>query len=113
MPDLERIGGVTGWQRAAALAAVHRIEMSSHLYPEISAHLLAATPTCHFLEYVDWADKIVREPLRIVDGHVRPLPGRSGATAWPSTMRRGSLALLPARATETRNVQAGAADVNV
>jgi mandelate racemase len=68
MPDLERIGGVTGWQRAAALAAIHRIEMSSHLYPEISAHLLAATPTCHYLEYVDWADKIVEQPLRIVDG---------------------------------------------
>jgi len=31
-------------------------------------HLLAATPTAHFLEYVDWANKIVREPLRIVDG---------------------------------------------
>jgi len=68
MPDLERIGGVTGWQRAAALAATHRIAMSSHLFPEISVHLLAATPTCHFLEYVDWADKIVEEPLRIVDG---------------------------------------------
>ena len=56
MPDLERIGGVTGWLRAAALAATHRIEMSSHLYSEVSAHLLAATPTCHFLEYMDWAD---------------------------------------------------------
>ncbi len=68
MPDLERIGGVSGWLRAAALAAAHGIEMSSHLFPEVSAHLLAATPTCHYLEYVDWADKIVREPLRIVDG---------------------------------------------
>ncbi len=70
MPDLERIGGVTGWLRAAALAATHRIEMSSHLFPEVSAHLLAATPTCHFLEYVDWADKILQEPLRIKDGQV-------------------------------------------
>jgi mandelate racemase len=69
MPDLERIGGVTGWQRAAALATARSIPMSSHLYPEVSAHLLAATPTCHFLEYVDWADKILQEPLRIVDGH--------------------------------------------
>ena len=68
MPDLERIGGVTGWQRAAALAAIHRVEMSSHLYPEISVHLLAATPTGHFLEYMDWADKIVAAPLAIVDG---------------------------------------------
>jgi mandelate racemase len=68
MPDLERIGGVTGWLRAAALAATHRIEMSSHLYPEVSTHLLAVTPTCHFLEYMDWADKILAEPLAIVDG---------------------------------------------
>lgn len=69
MPDLERIGGVTGWQRAAALAASHRIPMSSHLYPEISAHLLAATPTCQYLEYVDWADKILEQPLAIKDGN--------------------------------------------
>ena len=47
MPDAERIGGVTGWMRAAALAHAHHIEMSSHLFPEISAHLLAVTPTCH------------------------------------------------------------------
>ncbi|MBV8422536.1 MAG: mandelate racemase [Hyphomicrobiales bacterium] len=68
MPDLERIGGVTGWLRAAALAATHRVEMSSHLFPEVSAHLLAATPTAHFLEYMDWADKILAQPLEIVDG---------------------------------------------
>lgn len=69
MPDLERIGGVTGWRRASRLAAAHRIKMSSHLFPEVSAHLLAATPTCHFLEYVDWANVLVQEPLAIVDGH--------------------------------------------
>lgn len=77
MPDLERIGGVTGWQRAAALAATRQIRMSSHLYPEISAHLLAATPTCHFLEYVDWADKILEQPFAIKDGCV-VIPDRPG-----------------------------------
>jgi mandelate racemase len=77
MPDLERIGGVTGWMRAAALAATRRIEMSSHLFPEISAHLLAATPTGHYLEYVDWADKILEEPLRIDDGFA-VIPDRPG-----------------------------------
>jgi mandelate racemase len=82
MPDLERIGGVTGWQRASALAAARGIEMSSHLFPEVSAHLLAATPTAHFLEYVDWADKILREPLRIVDG-CAIVPDRPGSgLAW-------------------------------
>jgi mandelate racemase len=82
MPDLERIGGVTGWQRAAALAAVHRVEMSSHLFPEVSAHLLAATPTCHRLEWVDWAEKIVTEPLKITDG-CAVVPERPGnGLAW-------------------------------
>jgi len=77
MPDLERIGGVTGWQRAAALAAAHRIEMSSHLFPEVSAHLLAATPTRHWLEWVDWANAIVEEPLR-VEGGFALVPERPG-----------------------------------
>jgi len=77
MPDLERIGGVSGWLSAAALAAEHRIKMSSHLFPEVSAHLLAATPTGHFLEYMDWADCLLQEPLRIVDGHAI-VPDRPG-----------------------------------
>ena len=77
MPDLERIGGVTGWREAAALAAVNRVPMSSHLFPEVSAHLLAATPTCHFLEYVDWADALLQEPLAIVDGQAI-VPHRPG-----------------------------------
>ena len=82
MPDLERIGGVSGWQRAAALAFANGIEMSSHLFPEVSAHLLAATPTCHFLEYVDWADKILAEPLRIVDGMAIAADRPGNGLAW-------------------------------
>lgn len=77
MPDLDRIGGVTGWQAAAALADARGMPLSSHLYPEVSAHLLAASPTAHWLEYVDWADPILREPLRIADGCVTP-PERPG-----------------------------------
>ena len=77
MPDLERIGGVTGWRRAAGLAAASGIRMSSHLYPEVSAQLLAATPTAHWLEYVDWANAVVEEPLRITDGNA-VLPARPG-----------------------------------
>ena len=84
MPNLERIGGVTGWQRAAALASAVGIEMSSHIFPEVSAHLLAATPTCHWLEYVDGAAPVPAEPLRIVDGlAARALDLRPGSgVAW-------------------------------
>ncbi len=78
MPDVQRIGGVTGWLRAAALAHAHGIEMSSHLFPEFSVHLLGVTPTCHWLEFMDWAAPIVREPLRAKDGFVH-IPDRPGA----------------------------------
>jgi mandelate racemase len=82
MPDVERIGGVSGWQRAAGLAFANGMEMSSHLFPEVSAHLLAATPTCHFLEYVDWADTILQEPLRIVDGAATAGDRPGNGLAW-------------------------------
>jgi mandelate racemase len=72
MPDAQRIGGVTGWMRAAALAQGAGMEMSSHLFPEVSTHLLAATPTCHWLEFVDWAAPILEEPLRVKEGFVLP-----------------------------------------
>ena len=78
MPDFARIGGVSGWMEAAALAQAAGMEMSSHLYPEFSAHLLAATPTCHWLEYVDWAVPILKQPIEIRDGHA-VIPHRSGA----------------------------------
>lgn len=77
MPDLQRIGGVSGWLRAAALADAAGIEMSSHLFPEVSAHLLAVTPTAHWLEYMDWATPILAEPLAIVDG-MAIVPDRPG-----------------------------------
>jgi len=82
MPDVQRIGGVTGWLRAAAICQAYGMEMSSHLFPEYSAHLLAVTPTCHWLEYMDWAAPILQEPFRIQDGHV-VIPSRPGSgIAW-------------------------------
>jgi mandelate racemase len=68
MPDAQRIGGVSGWLRAAALAQGAGLEMSSHLFPEASCQLLAVTPGCHWLEYVDWADPVLDEPVQIRDG---------------------------------------------
>ena len=89
MPDLERIGGVTGWRRAGELAGAAGIRMSSHLYPEVSAHLLAATPTAHWLEYVDWANVILEEPLRIADGNAIIPPRPGNGLAWnEDTVRR-------------------------
>lgn len=68
MPDVMKIGGVTGWLRAATLAHAKGIRMSNHLWPEISARLLCCTPTAHWLEYADWWNPILAEPLRIEGG---------------------------------------------
>jgi mandelate racemase len=82
MLDLDRIGGVTGWQRAAGLAAAYNREVSSHLFPEVSAHLLAATPGRHWLEYVDWADPVLQQPLRIENGMAIPSDRPGNGLAW-------------------------------
>ena len=92
MPDAMKIGGVTGWLRAAAIAETAGLPMSSHLFPEISAHLLAASPTCHWLEYVDWADPILQEPLRVQDGFALAPETPGCGIAWNEAMVERCLA---------------------
>jgi mandelate racemase len=70
MPDFMRIGGVTGWLRGAAVAAVAGIPMSTHLYPEVGAHVMRVTETAHWLEWQDWADPILQKPYEIRGGHL-------------------------------------------
>lgn len=82
MPDVMKIGGVTGWMRAAALAQANGLPVSSHLWPEISAQLLCATPTAHWLEYADWWNPIMAEPLSIVDGYAHCDQARGTGVAW-------------------------------
>lgn len=70
MPDLMRIGGVTGWMRAAAIAGAAGLPLSSHLYPAVSAQLLRVSETADWLEWSDWAEPILAEPFRAKDGFV-------------------------------------------
>lgn len=77
MPDLMRIGGVSGWLRAAAITGAAGIPMSTHLYPEMSAHLMRVTDTAHWLEWQDWADPILAEPFRLEHGHL-VIPDKPG-----------------------------------
>lgn len=89
MPDLMRIGGVSGWLAAAAITDATRTPMSSHLYPEISSHLMAVTPTAGWLEWQDWAHPILAEPFPVRDGHVHPpsVPGNGLAWDEPAVAR--------------------------
>jgi mandelate racemase len=77
MPDFMRIGGVTGWMRAAAIAGAAGIPVSTHLYPEVAAHMMRVTETAHWLEWQDWADPILQTPYQIKDGllHIADVPG--------------------------------------
>jgi mandelate racemase len=68
MPDFMRIGGVTGWMRAAAIAGAWGVPMSTHLYPEVGAHVMRVTETAHWLEWQRWADPILQEPYALQDG---------------------------------------------
>ncbi|GAB5470292.1 MAG: enolase C-terminal domain-like protein [Rhodospirillales bacterium] len=70
MPDLMKIGGPTAWLRCAALAEPAGIPLSCHLFPDLSAHLLAVTPTRHWVEFVDWAEPIRAERVRRGQGTV-------------------------------------------
>ena len=70
MPDLMKVGGVTGWLRVAGQAEAASIPMSSHLFAEASSHMLAVTPTAHWLEVLDLARAILAEPIEIVDGTI-------------------------------------------
>jgi mandelate racemase len=77
MLDLMRIGGVSGWLRAAPIASALGIQVSTHLYPEVCAHLLRITETAHWLEWQDWANPVLRDPFEVVDGRLT-VPDRPG-----------------------------------
>lgn len=77
MPDFMRIGGVTGWMRAAAIAGAAGIPMSTHLYPEVAAHVMRVTETAHWLEWQNWAEPILLNPYPVVGGmlQIPDVPG--------------------------------------
>jgi mandelate racemase len=72
MPDIMKVGGISGWLQVAALAEAASKPVSSHLFVEASAHALAATPCRHMLEYMDIAGAMLAEPYEVSDGTVCP-----------------------------------------
>jgi len=86
MPDVMKIGGVTGWLRAAALAQAKGLRMSNHLWPEISARLLllhadrALAGVCRLVE------SVLAEPLQRRERHA--IAGDAIGTGWIGTKRR-------------------------
>lgn len=81
MPDLMKIGGITGWLAAMGLAEAAAMPVSSHIFAEASAHVMAVTPTAHWLEFLDKARPILAEPMAVENGMVRP-QGIGLGIAW-------------------------------
>src|SRR5690242_17762673 len=63
MIDIMKIGGVTGWLNAMGQAEAASLPLSSHTFNKPSAHVLAITPTAHWLEYLDIAGAVLTERL--------------------------------------------------
>jgi mandelate racemase len=82
MPDLLRIGGVTGWMRLARVAEARAVPFSSHLSPDYSAHVLAATPTRHWLEFMDWGQDLIVDPVVPVRGFTTPRDTPGTGIEW-------------------------------
>lgn len=70
MIDVMKIGGVTGWIAAAAQADAASLPLSSHIFIEASSHTLPVTPTCDWLEYLDFAGAILERPYLVTNGTI-------------------------------------------
>lgn len=70
MPDLMKIGGISGWLHVIGMARAASMPVSSHLFIEASSHVLAVTPACHWLEFMDFGSGILANPYKIKNGQV-------------------------------------------
>ncbi|MCZ6592981.1 MAG: mandelate racemase/muconate lactonizing enzyme family protein [Alphaproteobacteria bacterium] len=70
MPDLQRMGGITEYLNAATLCAAYNQPVSSHLFTEASAHVLAAQPHALMLEHMEWWEELFENPLAVEEGQV-------------------------------------------
>lgn len=67
--DATRCGGISGWMRAAAVAASHDLDVSAHCAPYLHQAVVAATPN---LRHVEWFHDHVRIEQRFLEG-IHPL----------------------------------------
>jgi L-alanine-DL-glutamate epimerase-like enolase superfamily enzyme len=86
MPDLQRIGGFSEFQRSAALASTHHVSVSSHFFTEYSLSLAGSLANCVSVEHIDWFAPLFNEQLEL-DGGQLVVPDRPGTgfTFAPST----------------------------
>ena len=92
MLDLMRCGGITGWQKAAAVAESRGIRMATHVYPHIGVHLVCGTASATQGEYLPWWDSLHGGPVQVKDGYaVAGMEPGVGASIEQKEFARGVL----------------------
>jgi L-alanine-DL-glutamate epimerase-like enolase superfamily enzyme len=77
MVDLVRVGGVTGWMKAAAMAEAFNLPIVSHVMPEMLVHVVAAAPNGLTVEYMPWMLALYEETPKLEKGML-VLPEKPG-----------------------------------
>jgi L-alanine-DL-glutamate epimerase-like enolase superfamily enzyme len=80
--DVTRCGGITEWQRAAAVAAARNLDVSGHCAPALHAQVAAAVPNLRHLEYFHDHARIEQ---MLFDGALDP----AGGALHPDPARPG------------------------
>jgi len=93
--DVTRCGGILEWQRAAAIAAAHGLQVSGHCAPALHAHVAGSVPN---LRHVEWFHDHVRVESMLFDGTLTP----QQAALVPSADRPGNGLALADRADSFR-----------
>jgi L-alanine-DL-glutamate epimerase-like enolase superfamily enzyme len=93
MPNLHKIGGVTAWTRIMGMSTLAGIRLSSHTMPEVSAHVMSATPDAEMLEYMDDWHPLYEEPFGVEDGCIVISSDEPGFGLQPSKAVRDALGM--------------------
>jgi L-alanine-DL-glutamate epimerase-like enolase superfamily enzyme len=93
MVDMCRMGGITQFRKAAALAESFGVPVASHMIPEIFAHCIAAVPNGLIAEWMDWST-ILFDGLPVLTDGVLQLSERPGhgLTLLEDVVRKYSVA---------------------
>jgi len=68
--DVYHLGGITPWQKAAAVLDLRNKPLSAHTNPYVSMHLTAAARTGAWVEFMPWMDMIFIDPPAPVNGRI-------------------------------------------
>lgn len=79
-PDALKLGGISNWVEAAALAHVNNLPVIPAAWDmmQLNVHLTASIPHVLMVEYIPWILKIFTHPVRFSDGFLR-VPQQPGA----------------------------------